>query len=82
MKFNYRIIFKRYEKSNCGKGVKVAKFTKNHIFNIFQVFEDMFCIKAPVNDGIQHLITSIRHKPNIGRNNREKFDLDGGKKRI
>ena len=64
---------------NSETGVNVAKITKNHIFDIFQVFADTFCIKSPVNDGTQHLITSVRHKPNIGRNNREKIDVDGGK---
>ena len=68
---------------NSETGVNVAKITKNHIFfDNFQVFEDTFCIKAHVNGRTQHLITSIRHKPNIGRNNMEKIDVDGGKKRI
>ena len=40
---------------------------------------DQFCIKAPINKGTQYLITRIRHKPNIGWNNKEKIDLDGGK---
>ena len=60
-------------------GVKVAKITKNHIFDIFQVFEDKFCIKAPLNDETQYLITRIRHKPNIGKNNMDKIDVVGGK---
>ena len=54
--------------------------TKNRIFDIFQDFVDKFCIKAPVNNGTQYLITRIRHKPNIGRKNMEKIDVDGGKK--
>ena len=48
-------------------------------FDIFQVFVDNFCIKAPINNGTQHLITRIRQKPNIGWKNMEKIDLDGGK---
>ena len=43
---------------------------------------DTFCIQSPVNDGTQHLITSIRHNPNMGRKDLEKIDVDGGKKRI
>ena len=66
---------------NSETGVKVAKITKNPFFlHIFQVLGDKFCIKAPVNDGTQYLITRIRHKPTIGRNNMEKIDVDGGKK--
>ena len=38
-----------------------------------------FCIKAPVNNGTQYLITTIRHKTNIVWNYIEKIDLDGGK---
>ena len=60
----------------------MKKSLKITFFDIFQIFADTFCIKAPVNDGTQHLITSIRHKANIGRNNREKIDVDGGKKNI
>ena len=55
-------------------GVKFSKITKNHIFDIFQVFMETFCIKAPINNGTQYLITRIRHKPNIGWNNMEKFN--------
>ena len=40
---------------------------------------DKFCIKVPINNGSQYLINRIRHKPNIGWNNIEKIDLDGGK---
>ena len=64
-------------------GVKFSKITKNHIFfDIFQDFVDKFCIKAPIDNGTQCLITRIKHKPNIGLNNMEKIDLDGGKKCI
>ena len=73
---NRRILFVQ----NSEKGVKFSKITKNHIFYIFQVFVDTFCIKAPINNGTQYLITRIRHKPNNGLNNMEKIDLDGGKK--
>ena len=41
---------------------------------------DKFCINVPINDGSQYLINIIRHKSNIGWNNIEKIDLDGGKK--
>ena len=40
---------------------------------------DTFCIKAPINNGTQYLITRIKHKPNISWNNMEKIDLYGGK---
>ena len=60
----------------------MQKSLKITFFDIFQVSEDTFGIQAPVNDGTHNLITSIRHKPNIGRNKREKFDVDGGNKRI
>ena len=40
---------------------------------------DKFCIKAPINNGTQYLITRISPKPNIGSNNMEKIYLDGGK---
>ena len=40
---------------------------------------DKFCIKVPINNGMQYLITRNRHKSNIGWNNNEKIDLDGGK---
>ena len=48
-------------------------------FDIFQVFIDKFYIKVPISNGTQHLITRVRHKSNIGWNNIEKIDLDGGK---
>ena len=40
---------------------------------------DKFCIKVPINNRTQYLITIIRHKSNIGWNNIEKIDLDMGK---
>ena len=40
---------------------------------------DKFCIKVHKNNGTQCLISRIRHKSNIGWNNIEKIDLDGGK---
>ena len=40
---------------------------------------DKFCIKVPINNGTQYLITRVRHKSNIGWSNIEKIDLDGGK---
>ena len=55
---------------------------REYFFDIFEVFVDAFCIRAPVNDGTQHLITSIRYMPHIGRDNGEKIDVDWGKKRI
>ena len=64
---------------NSETGIKVPKITKNHISDISQVFMDTFGIKAPINNGTQHLIIRIRHKPNIGWNNMEKIDLHGGK---
>ena len=36
---------------------------------------DKFCIKVPINNGTQYLITRV----NIGWNNIEKIDLDGDK---
>ena len=60
----------------------MRKSLKITFFDIFQVFMDNLSIQAPINDGTQHLITSIRHKHHIGRNNVEKIDVDGGKKRI
>ena len=39
----------------------------------------MFCIKVPINNGTQYLITRVRHKSNIGWNNIEEIGLDGGK---
>ena len=67
---------------NSETGVNDAKIIKNHIFLHFSSFYGHILYTAPVNDGTQHLITSIRHKPHIGRNNGEKIDVDGGKKRI
>ena len=48
-------------------------------FDILHVFEEKFCIKAPVKNGRQYLITRISEKPNIGWNNMEKIHLDRGK---
>ena len=39
---------------------------KNIFFDIYQVFMDKFCIKAPINNGTQYLITRIRYMSNIG----------------
>ena len=67
---------------NSDTWVKVSIITKNHIFDIFQVFVDKFSIKTPINNGTQYLITRIRYKHSIAWNNMEKIDLDGGKKYI
>ena len=60
----------------------MQKSLKITFFYIFQVGVDTFCIEAPVTEGTQHLITSIRHTPNIEMSNRDKIDVDGGKKCI
>ena len=67
---------------NSETGVNVAKIIKNHIFWHISSFYGHILYTAHVNDGTQHLITSIRHKLHIGRNNGEKIDVDGGKRRI
>ena len=67
---------------NSETGVNVSKITKNHIFWHFQVFVDKFCTKTLIINGTRYLITGIRHQLNIGWNNMQKIDLDGGKKCI
>ena len=40
---------------------------------------DKFCIKVPISNGTQYLITRVRHKSNIVWDKIAKIDLDGGK---
>ena len=68
---------------NSETGVNVSKITKKSYFLTFlRDFVNKFCIKAPIANGKQYLITRIRHQPNLGYNNMQKIDLDGGKKCI